>query len=525
MLRVFIVDDESVIRIGFRHLDWKQYDCELVGDASNGLDALSQVARLKPDVIISDICMPQMDGLEFSRLVKRMEPQCSIILLTGYDEFGYAQQALNIGVDFLLLKPTNFDELKSMLHQLNDRQRRQKSLSATLDAGSLSALIQGNLLREMLLGRSGQSEMVHLFKRNEHPFHSFCMLCFLPSPPSIPNEMNESRAVLSQICRAAAEENGLDIIYTDTDDAFVCMLRIPEDGISTWESLVTLFCQDTLSRLKNYHHLNMLLGSSRVQEGDGVRFAYQQALQALNGCFLLRKPFYLFEDEVAYTFQPQQLNEWKEQLASCMFSGCLEGVQKSFENLLDVLDASALAKSQEACGQVRMLLHTFVWETSHKLKTSSSTLSQPLKNTIQNFLHSAISATLPGVYSIVKKHVLQITQAMRETMHIQTVATFIAYIQEHFKDADLSLETLAETFGLSPSHMSRMIKRETGMSFVEHLTGFRITRAKELLADSDLTLSAISSEVGFRDMSYFIHVFKRHVGVTPNTYRKLYGLS
>lgn len=523
MLRVFIVDDESVIRIGFRHLDWQQYGCELVGDASNGLDALGQVAQLKPDVIISDICMPQMDGLEFSRLVKRMDPQCSIILLTGYDEFAYAQQALNIGVDFLLMKPTNFDELASMLRRINDRRHQQQRLSVA--TGSLSSLIQGNLLRELLLGRTLQGDAAYLFKRNEHSFRQFCILCLLPAPPAVPSELNELRAILSETCLMAAEENGMDMIYTDTDDAVVCMLRIPEEKTDAWQSHVKLYVQDALSRLQSYHHLDMICGSSRMHATDEVQTAYHEALQALNGCFLLHAPSHLYEDNEACAFSLQQLSDWKEQLSGYLFSGCLEGVRESFDQLLTLLEPQGLCKSWEACSRVRMMLHTFVWETAHKLKASASSEAQPLDAAIQEFLHSAISATLPGVYGMVRKQVLQMTQALRETMRMQTAAAFVTYIQEHFQDADLSLETLAETFGLSPSHMSRMIKRETGASFVEHLTGFRIARAKNLLADSNLTLSEIASEVGFRDMSYFIHVFKRHVGLTPNTYRKLHNVS
>lgn len=525
MLRVFIVDDESVIRIGFRHLDWKRYNCELVGDASNGLDALAQVAQLKPDVIISDICMPQMDGLEFSRLVKHMEPQCSIILLTGYDEFSYAQMALNIGVDFLMLKPTNFDELASMLHQIEERRQQKKHLSGTLETGTLSALIQGNILREMLLGRNQFPEAEHIFIRNEHIFRRFCILCFLPCPPVIPSELNNIRSVLSKTCLSVAQENAMDMIYTDTEDAFVCLLRIPEELTGTCENYVNLFCQDVLSRLQKYNQIDMFCGCSQMHTEVMVRTAYLEALQALNGCFLLHSTIFTYAEEVPCAFSVQRLAKWKDQLSASVFSGCAADVQECFDTLLDLMDAYVLSRNQEACDKVRMMLHTFVWETAQKLKVSRSLQKLPLDQAIQDFLHSGISATLPGVYSIVKNLALQITKALHETLHMQSAAVFVAYIQEHFQDVDLSLESLAEVFELSPSHMSRIIKRETGVSFIEHLTTFRIEHAKELLADSSLTLSAISSEIGFRDMSYFIHVFKRYVGITPNSYRKLYSSS
>ena len=183
MLKVFVVDDQISVRIGFRHLDWSQYGCALVGDAGNGIEALDRIATLKPDVVISDIRMPQMDGLELSGMIKRMYPGCSIVLLTGYDEFAYAQQALNIGVDHLLLKPTNFDELAKTLALLSEKHAlgQEESISSQLH---VSNLVQENLLRDMIYGKAVHQEMLKMMRLEAHQQRRFALMSIIPDAPS-----------------------------------------------------------------------------------------------------------------------------------------------------------------------------------------------------------------------------------------------------------------------------------------------------------------------------------------------------
>lgn len=522
MLKVFIVDDESVIRIGFRNLDWSKYGCSLVGDAANGMDALSRLGALAPDVIISDICMPQMDGLEFSRLVKRMYPECAVILLTGYDEFAYAQQALNIGVDFLLLKPTNFDELEAVLRQLEEcKSRRQKDAAPAALPPALSSLMQSNLLREALLGRAQPGEAENPALYGGIALNRGVVVSLLPDPAAYAQQSESTRPVIAKACRDAAEEGRIGMIFTDTQDAFVCMLAPPREG-DAWEGPALLFCQDILSRLQNYHGITMLCGVGDPRGGGGAPAAYRASLHALDNCFLRRESLALYRQRENAPVDPRPLARWREQVTAAMFAGDTAEVERQFDHLRGLLAALPLEGNEAGCDAVRVTLYSFALDTLQKLKTARALLIEPPGGDPQPLLRSGVPQTLPGVYGAVRNQLLLATRRIGGVMRTLSATDFISYIQSHFADADLSLEMLAETFKLSPSHVSRMIKRETGVSFVEHLTRRRVDRAKELLAETELLLNDIAAAVGFRDMSYFIHVFKRSVGITPNSYRRLH---
>jgi two-component system response regulator YesN len=516
MLNVFVVDDQISVRIGFRNLDWAQYGCALVGDAGNGIEALDRIAVLKPDVVISDIRMPQMDGLELSRLIKRMYPECAIVLLTGYDEFSYAQQALNIGVDHLLLKPTNFDELARTLALLAEKQARNRDVSLPSKL-HVSNLMQENLLRDMIYGKTVHQEILKMMRLEACLASRYALMAIVPEIPSA--ELFTARCErIRNICQDVAQESDIEILSTLTDEACVCML-MRDQGFREEQLLAA--GQDIFSRLVKYHACPTIIGIYSSGDDD-VTNAYRHAIQALNDAFCTRNDISIYHNQTGTKSDISHINAGQEQLISLMYAGNVQGIQAWFGSMRDTLQQMSIIQNEETYRAIGTGLFSLILDIYQTLKSTSLVTDESCLQKLQAFVQAKIPETLPRIFLEVCSLTSEIAELIANASRVRIVTEMLTFIKARYECPDLSLDVLSEVFHLSPSHVSRLIKRETGKSFVNHLAGYRIKKAKQLLADQDQRIPDIVQAVGFRDPSYFIRVFKKHVGITPMRYRQMH---
>lgn len=520
MLRIFIVDDQSSIRIGFRQLDWSQYGCTLVGDAPNGIAALESIANLKPDVVISDIRMPQMDGLELSKMIKRMYPLCSIVLLTGYDEFSFAQQALNIGVDFLLLKPTNFNELESILAKLAQKHTRAAEETAVAPQRDVNLACE-SILKDIVGGKTVHSGMREILGEQLQSGDRLLLLSVcLQAKPEDAGLMHEYYENIRTMIETVSEEHELRSVCTGTDELLAALLYPirPSDG-DRQDLTLSL---DISSRLQRYHELQTLVGFATANSGDDLADACSRSIQALNHAFCSRTNV---ADYVESEGDPEILTVLKEslqELSLLMYSGNADAADAWFKHSHAWFQENGQHLNRDLYQSIRMDFFSFMLDIYHSLRTTGRILEEPFFDELLAFVQGQIPVTLPGIFQKTWEITEKITQYFLETSNVKNITEMVLFIKEHSDNPDFSLNDLSDEFCLSSSYVSRIISRETGKSFIDHLLDFRIEKAKELLTDKSCFMPNIAKAIGFRDTSYFIHVFKKYVGITPMRYHNIY---
>ena len=202
-----------------------------------------------------------------------------------------------------------------------------------------------------------------------------------------------------------------------------------------------------------------------------------------------------------------------------MYAGNVEETRMWFDSTRDTLQEMHIHQSEETYRAIGTSLYSLVLDIYQTLKSTSLIVDASCLQRLQAFVQARIPETLHRIFEEVCHLTCEIAERIASASRVRIVTEMLAFIKARYERPDFSLDLLSEHFRLSPSHVSRMIKRETGKSFVDHLAGFRIEKAKQLLADPGYRIPDIVEAVGFRDPSYFIHVFKKHVGITPMRYR------
>lgn len=474
MYRVLIVDDEDIIRRALsRMIDWKSLSCEVIATARNGKEAFQLCVSSMPDIIITDLVMPEMDGLEFLSKLRELDREVKVIVLSGYGEFKYAQQALRLGASDYLLKPATKEEMSAVVRKLvkdlDDSQRRQQQL---LTGGIEYARA---MLLELLNNPENTEVILHHYRpklRKEKDCGALVV--------SIKEEIAHALSKLKSIQRQ-----------------FLLDSILPPMG--TGDKLYGIFLIEDISRYKDVQNaINADKELSLVFHGapaDAVKRLMRSVSSYRNiTIFSEDGRQSSFSNEVGYLRRIAMLNEnlkSAEQTGTDFKSmvNCL-----SMEEAKDVLLRYVLEK--ESTG------NKLLADTAEVLKTANS------PEDISNYLARLVTHNL---YHVSDDKLSYPVKAMKE------------YIEEHYSEEGLSLKKIADdVLSMDRAYLSKIFQKELGVKFSDYLNQFRINRAKDLLTMyHNSRVQEIANEVGFgNNPGYFSQVFKKYTGVLPSDYKE-----
>lgn len=533
MLKVFLVEDESVIREGFRDkIPWEQYGFQLVGEAGDGEMALPMIRKLKPDLLITDIKMPFMDGLSLSEIVKEEFPKIKIIIISGYDDFEYARQAIKAGVDQYLLKPITRTTLRGVLLEMKEKIEQgmeQKDYQAQYQdevqefeqfslrrffekilEGKLSvkeiyeeAAAQSlqltascyNLLlfsiyektevssresRERLIRK--QEEVFHYFLR--HPqyilfrFNVSCYGVLIKSEQSQMEELTEnSLAHLKKVC--APEEDHLEwYVAVGTEVERLSML--PQCYKDANHYFAYRFIKPGLHVLSETTLSDCLAGQGEKNIGT---VDFMQMDPEIIRDFLSRG-----EDKEIHDFVESYLYNIQNALKSRMFrSYVILNIRFAVVAFLESIGADQAEYLEEIEHAVQMI------------RSEDSEIFE---------YFAGILETAMGIRDRINS--CQGGKMLKKALD---------YIDDHYDCDTLSLNLVAENIGMSASYLSAIFSQNMQKTFVEYVTEKRIEKAKKLLKQTDKNSGEIAKEVGYKDSHYFSFVFKKLQGCSPREYR------
>ncbi len=530
MWKVFLVEDESVIREGFRdNIPWEQYGFQFVGEAADGEMALPLIRKEKPDVLITDIKMPFMDGLSLSEIVREELPKTKIIIISGYDDFEYARQAIRIGVDQYLLKPVTRMALRNVLTEL-----------------------RGKLEKE-----TEQDNYQDQYYEEAREYEQFAVRRFfegvLDGSLSV-REIYEKASALSMDLNASGynlllftmHEKG-DMVDRDQfmrtqEEIFHYFLRNPHYilfrlNVNSYGILVKGEEAELNGRIDGaINHIQNVMTRSAAKISWYIAVGSPVArISALPECY--REANHCF----AYRFMLPQQNI----LSAVTLKGYLESNdEKEMENV-DFLRMDPEIIREFLTNGEEKEIHDFV---ESYLKGIAKPLHSNMFRSyvVLNIRFAAVAflesigaqqseyqkdfeSAVNGVREDEKDIFLYFVKVLEIAMRIRDqindrqgshmMHRVLAYIDEHYSDEEFSLSVVAEQTEVSPNYLSAIFSQMMKMTFIEYVTQKRIEQAKKLLTRTDKSSGEIAKEVGYKDAHYFSFVFKKVQGCSPREYR------
>lgn len=535
-IKVFLVEDEMVIRRGIKNsIDWEKEGYIFCGEASDGELAYPMIIKEKPDILITDIRMPFMDGLELCKLVKKELPNIKILILSGYDEFDYAKEAIRLGVTEYLLKPISSGKLLEALNGVSESIRREKedkdlvrkymeemrentehekqkffeqmiagnlSMADALETGkkyemNLSAGMYNLLLFRFTLGEEnrksgellGEAEYAieKLTERLEYVFEfqrgveGWAFLLMADNEEQMSERVKELSKDLEEIMK-----NYSTIAYFGGIGQPVARLRELEESFREAERALAARFTMELNRIISVEDIRMAQNVDTLDDIEITSFGEIEKTRTMLEKFLNNGA----EDEID-EFVDVYINELPE-----------ENLKSVLMRQYIIMDAYIVMMS--FCEKIEGI-EGEMQAQSEELKNSMKTIQtlEEIKNYIRMFL----------------KKIIGVRDTISGRRYSDVIEIAKDQIRKTYMSDEISLNTIAAEVGMSSSYFSSIFSKEMGKTFMEYLTEIRMDRAKELLMCSSMKTSEIGYEVGYKDPHYFSYIFKKTQNCTPKEFR------
>ena len=518
--RVFLVDDEIAIREGIRNSKlWDDARFVLAGEAPDGEIALSMIGDIRPDILLTDVRMPFMDGMQLAAEVSRQMPWTQIVILSGYDDFNYARQAMSLGVQEYLLKPVSARDLLEALERAAARlererrdARRAESLSRRL-AGS-SRFMKEKLLYAILMEPMEEQEEARSREEMRRLGLDLAAPCYIAEDIAWEGEdLSPGQDALYALAErsggqvhACSGRHGTLALVLGADErraeerAYAFARSALEELRQMGASRALASVGDAVERLglaadsmhtaRHVRHLSAAagyggfaaVGSRELAESDGT-------VQQTDVRPLYERLQYAAAEEAAPILEEYAASLGGAEIHSRMVDGYLR--------VEALMTASRIL--HEAGGRT-----ADVPEAARLVRRLSDAERPPDMDAAAELLRCA----------------LQFRDARRPGRGGAMLSRARAYLAQHFSDPNLMLRDVAEYVGMSDSRFSAVFGQQMGMTFTEYLTALRMNKAKEMLNATAMRSSEIARGVGYNDPHYFSYLFRKHTGVTPSEFRK-----
>lgn len=535
MLKVFLVEDEVVMRNGIKkNIPWEQEGFEFVGEASDGELAYPLIKKEKPDILITDIRMPFMDGLELSRLVKKELPQIKIIILSGYNEFDYAKTAINIGVTDYLLKPISSAKLLEAVKKVGDMiekeqdnarliKRYEKEMEENIlqEKHKLWGALASNRLSTIELLEKGQrlgidftasAYQVFLFKLMQEGDATGCS-----------EELNRASEKVNDL--AGSWEHVLSFDRSPEGWAFLIKGESAEEVQNTY--LETR--KELLELVESYPKVEYFGGIGNVVQRIGdIQTSYKEAARAFSSRFFLDANQIADSAEMAkvQTERDGKIDVSKmlskkrehELVERFLKNGTVEEVDSFLDELFQNIGEQN-CRSLLYRQYVVMDLFFCASDFLGNLEIDIENLPEECRDINQIVEKAGDAEKLRYQIGNLFTETMQLRDSHSKKKYSKLLEDAKAFIDENYKHDEMSLNTVAAQVNISPSYFSTIFSSEMGQTFVEYLTHVRLEKAKELLMCSNMRTAEIGYEVGYKDSHYFSYIFKKVVGCSPKEYR------
>lgn len=531
MYKIMLVDDEAEVREAIREsIDWPRHGYEFAGSCANGAEALGAILDIRPDLVLSDICMPLMDGIEMTKHVSRAAPDTKVVILTGHDEFDYAQQALRLKVHDFVVKPITPRELRALLDRIKlelDREAEERESMARLREQLQESLplLKERFLECLVQGSIGEEEA-------ERKFAYFGLA--KPVPPLVAisvdidqlddhsrerweNNPELQRYAAYKIALEATEHRSALVFLTKEERVVALLSGIAEDSD---DDIVQL--SETIRRsVEKYMKFTVTVGvGTRCASLGELPCSYEASLSALDYRFLLgnNRVIRLQDLERPALFSCPPDYEWNRKFASALKTGTHRETHQLIEQFIGQLKSSSLPLEVCYVRTQSMMIDTV--NSIRELLGDGGDWLRQLGAALQNIDGFHRLEDVEAWLKNISGEAIRLIAERRSDLSQLQVRSAIEYIEQRYQEESLSLMDICNHVHMSKSYFSTLFKQHTGQTMMEYVTRIRLETAKTLLqADPPIKTYDIAASVGYGDPQYFSVLFKKHVGVTPTEFR------
>lgn len=524
--KVILVDDEAeVIDMIEKKIHWNDLGFEVAGSATNGVKALELVEKLQPDVVLTDIKMPYMDGLELSRRLNREYPNIYIMLCTGFDEFEYAKEAVHLEIKEYMLKPVNATELSESLTNLKhtlDREREEKLNVKKLNDYFQEVLpkLQSNFFISLIEGRVEKHDYERFLQAYQVDMKGplFGCVIFHTSENHVPEGMNPlllSMSVEREIKQRLMDQwNCLEFIYMG--NTLLILELDAEDQITQITDACDRFCRWA------YRIMGAVVTAGIGTVCDSlyeISLSYERAREAVSYRVLYgtKRAINIGEIVPKEQIKPIQSEESRMQtLFRAIRIGDSTEIERAAHGEMEKLHKNTETMSQYNLATMEIVSGFFKFCTDNSLDFNKiSGNMQNIYEKVSQMDESSLTAWIVQMSETISEKLkcARNSSARRLIVEAQNI------VKERYMEADISLDEICTVLGVSNSYFSSLFKKEAGKSFISYLTDYRMDIAAEMILNTDEKSYTIAEKVGYLDANYFSYVFKKKFGVSPSKYR------
>lgn len=528
MYRVMIIDDDAIIRRGLsRNISWEESGFQLVGTAGDGEEGLQLFLQTHPEIVISDIKMPFLDGLDLSRRLLGISPETKIILLTGYGEFDYAKQALELKVFDYILKPIDFDVLIQTVQRaatVLDNERKVK-----WQIQESRPLLKQRFLTRLILGKyQSERELFDEAAFLELKILKGCYIAVLVKIDDYQNpevfsgiaEQEIAKIKLANLCHETLA-NQAEVVDLGGDELAIIFFSDSKPGQTTQDAFE--WSESFLFQANEELSLSITIGIGSVRHSLlEITDSFREARTALGFRHILGRNQVLTigDTGIPNAGDPTDLPEIREELGLKVKLGLTEEVVK----LLNNIEAGLLRRqfiSLSASQLIGTQLAFLLMQELQDLESENPKVKKEFFFERCRLIQEG--QTIQDIFIELRRLATEIFEMInqgRENIQAGLIGKAIHFIEENYFQEGLSLTDVARAVHVSPVYLSIMFKKERNINFSSFLTEVRMKKAMELLRSSDLKSYEVSERVGYSNPQYFSVCFKKYTGCSPSEFKK-----
>ena len=531
MIKVFLVEDEFVVREGIKkNIDWASHGYEFCGEASDGELAFPMIKKEKPDIVITDIRMPFMNGLELSKLIKKEMPWIEIIILSGFEEFEYAKEGIKLGVAQYLTKPISGDdllkEIDALSHKIEENKRereiREKYLSE-MKENTISE--RKEFFEKLVIGTQSAADLIQSAEKigiNISSSYYNIMLIKASTVSHSQDEFSHRLISIEEETERITDESSIIAFDRDLEGKAYLFKADSREEIEENTANYIEKLKDVFAKYEGVRYFGAV-GKCVERLGD-VPKTFEAASKAFTKRYFSQTSEFVWSEEIEDRdisldqFDVEHLDV--KQLDRSKIKEFLkfgDGTETEYfvDEYISGLGVNAI-QSQIFRQYIIMDVYFSVVEFVDSILPEKD---HQLLNGYKPDLIRTADESIAYMASIINKGI-EIREGNVSGHNNDVVDSIMRYIDENYADDTLSLNSMASHVNFSPNHLSMVFSQQTGNTLIKYLTDFRMNKAKELLKCTNKKSSEISIMVGYKDPHYFSYLFKKTQGVTPTQFRE-----
>lgn len=508
MYKVFVVDDEKRVRERLKTtIDWESLNMQFCGEASDGEIALAMINEIKPDILITDIEMPFVDGLSLTKIVKDSNPNIETVVISGYDEFEYARKALELGVYRYILKPITIKEIYKIMNKVKE-ELDKKNANAVSDSFSNNREMD-KLFENLIHGEISVSDI--LTKCEELNINLLSTEYCVVDIKIVLEDIKDFSTVKEILKNTFTKEKNV-LWYYRTHDKLILIIKKQDDIDLNEKSsvLISSVKENLLNNVKCTFSVGIGNIVNRITE---IATSYSNAIKLRNETSNYEELFNNSKDD---------------------FNTILELFDSSFleKNIkhLDISDVKDIVAKylKPVINSKNLFFYSYMVTDAYvcACKLIKSLQGEPTEvlPEIDSEAYIIENCKTKEKMEQILIYILETTVNYREEVGGLKYSNIIKeakdYIKENYWDSNLNLKQVAKIVALSPNHFSTVFSNATGKTFIEYLTNVRLSESKRLLETTNLKLFDISEKIGYKESHYYSFIFKKYNNITPTEYRK-----